>query len=86
MAHTLRRPVVATWVGDIPAVVRDGESGLLVAPEDPEALASAVVRLLADPHLARTMGETGAQDLRSAASWDDVAARLYQGLTTPRNQ
>ncbi|MGB0963047.1 MAG: glycosyltransferase [Mycobacterium sp.] len=86
LAHTLRRPVVATRVGDIPAVVRDGESGLLVAPEDPEALAAAVVRLLEDPQLARTLGETGAQDLRSAASWDDVAARLYQGLPILRSQ
>jgi len=84
LAHTLRRPVVATRVGDIPAVVRDEVSGLLVAPEDPEALASAMVRLLTDPQLARTMGEAGEQGLALAASWDDVAKSLYRGLSPER--
>ena len=60
LAHTLRRPVVATYVGDIPAVVRDGVSGLLVAPDAPDALANALVRLLTDPESARRMGDAGA--------------------------
>ena len=80
LAHTLRRPVVATRVGDIPAAVRDEISGLLVAPEDPEGLAGAVTRLLKDPELARTMGEAGARGLEQTASWDDIAARLRAGL------
>ncbi|MGD9622069.1 MAG: glycosyltransferase family 4 protein [Mycolicibacterium sp.] len=80
LAHTLRRPVVATRVGDIPAVVRDGISGLLIDPEDPQALAGALVRLLTNRELAQTMGEAGERDLTQAASWDDVATRLYAGL------
>lgn len=84
LAHTMRRPVVATRVGDIPAVVRDGVSGLLVEPDDDAALVQALVRLLTDPDLARTMGEAGAQDLAQEASWDDVAARVRAGLPDPR--
>ena len=44
-------PVIATRVGGVPEVVRDGENGLLVEPNDPAALASAITRFLADPSL-----------------------------------
>ncbi|HUH15532.1 MAG TPA: glycosyltransferase family 4 protein [Gaiellaceae bacterium] len=44
-------PVVATDVGGVTEVVRDGENGLLVAPRDPAALAAALERFFADPAL-----------------------------------
>jgi glycosyltransferase involved in cell wall biosynthesis len=50
-------PVVATPVGGIPENVVDGETGLLVPPRDPEALARAILRVLDDPQLARAMAE-----------------------------
>ena len=46
------RPVVSTRAGAIPEILRDGESALLVEPDDHEALAAAIVRLLSDPELA----------------------------------
>ena len=52
-------PVVATDVGGLPEIVRDGETGFLVAPRDPVALAERIGHLLADPTLAREMGERG---------------------------
>ena len=58
-AAAMGLPVVAGRSGAVPEVVRDGETGLLVDPEDPRAVAEAVVRLLADRDLARRMGETG---------------------------
>ena len=84
LAHTLGRPVVATRVGDIPDVVRDGVSGLLVAPGDAGELAGALVRLLTGPAEAQRMGEAGANALTDSASWDDVAARLAAGLDLAR--
>ena len=57
MAH--RKPVVATPVGGTPELVLDGETGLLVPPRDPERLAQAIKRVLADPELARRLGEAG---------------------------
>jgi glycosyltransferase involved in cell wall biosynthesis len=45
------RAVVATRVGAIPEVVKDGETGLLVPPDDEEALAAALIRLLRDTTL-----------------------------------
>jgi len=51
--------VVATRVGGIPAVVVQGETGSLVPPDDPPALARAVSELLKDPGLRQRMGEAG---------------------------
>jgi glycosyltransferase involved in cell wall biosynthesis len=53
------RPVVATDVGGVRAVVRDGETGFLVPPNDAVALGAAVRRLLEDPDLRRRMGAAG---------------------------
>jgi glycosyltransferase involved in cell wall biosynthesis len=52
-------PVVGTRVGGVAEVMVDGETGLLVPPKDPEALASALNRLLEDAGLRRQMGEAG---------------------------
>jgi glycosyltransferase involved in cell wall biosynthesis len=54
-------PVVATRVGGIPEAVADGETGLLVPPRDPAALAEALGRLAGDPDLRRRMGEGAAR-------------------------
>ena len=54
-----RRAVVATDVGSVAEAVRDGETGLLVPPEDPFALARAIEKLLADEPLRRRLGERG---------------------------
>lgn len=80
LAYTLGRPVVATRVGDIPDVVRDGVSGLLVPPDDPNALAEALIRLLADPELAAALGKVGADSLAAGASWDEIADQVLRAL------
>lgn len=58
-AMSVGLPVVASDVGGIPEVVRSGETGLLVPPEDAEALAEATVRLFDDPAEAARMGARG---------------------------
>jgi glycosyltransferase involved in cell wall biosynthesis len=58
-AMAASRPIVATAVGGIPEVVRDGETGILVPPGEPGRLAEAVLRLLGAPEQARRMGELG---------------------------
>lgn len=54
-----RRPVVASRVGGLADAVVDGRTGLLVEPEDPEGLARAIARLVADADLRRRLGEAG---------------------------
>ena len=58
-AMALSRPVVASNVGGIPEMIKDGVTGLLVPPQDPPALAAAIVRLLRDHQLADTIGRAG---------------------------
>jgi glycosyltransferase involved in cell wall biosynthesis len=53
------RPVVASNVSSIPELVVDGETGLLVPPDDPEALAGAVNELLDDPERGQALGAAG---------------------------
>lgn len=81
-AMALGRPVVATRVGGIPAVVADGESGLLVPPDDPPALARAVGELLKDPGLRQRMGEAGRRQAEqfSLAVMESRLLHLYREL------
>ena len=69
-------PVVAGRSGGIPEGVRDGETGLLVEAEDPEAVAAALRRLLADPALGRSLGEGGRRAVEERYNWNRVVADL----------
>jgi glycosyltransferase involved in cell wall biosynthesis len=70
MAHA--RPVVASAVGGLRDLVVDGETGLLVPPRDPEALRSALERLLGDRELRLRLGAAGRERARERFSWDSV--------------
>ncbi len=75
------KPVVATTVGGIPEVVVHEETGLLVPPRDPPAMAAAMVRLLADRGLRQQMGEAGLARVRthfSAEAMVQHTLRVYQ--------
>lgn len=58
-AMALARPVVASAVGGIPEMIDHGRTGLLVPPRDPDALASAIARLLGDHQYADILGKAG---------------------------
>lgn len=79
-------PVVASRVSGIPEVVVDGETGWLVPPEDPAALAGALAEVLADPEEARRRGEAGRRRVEenyrpavAAASWHAEMMRKRYG-------
>lgn len=74
------KPVVATRSGGVPDAVLDGETGILVDEEDDEAAATAIVRLLQDRELARSMGEAG-RKYASQHTWSwyaDQIVNLYR--------
>jgi glycosyltransferase involved in cell wall biosynthesis len=77
------RPVVGARAGGIPDIVIDGDSGLLVEPEDVTALADALVRILSDRALAQRLG-AGAR--RTADRWlatpEEYAQRVRELVDT----
>lgn len=75
-ASLYRLPVVASRVGGLPETVTDGETGILVPPADPAALAGALRRLFGDPALSRRMGLAGYARNRVLFDWDEVGRRL----------
>ena len=80
--------VVATTGGALPEVVgTDGETGLLVQPDDPGALAGAIGRLLDDPELRARLGAAGRRRVVSTFTWPVTAAQTaacYQALLEGR--
>ena len=74
------KPVVATRVSSAPEIVVDGETGLLVPPNDPAALAAAVASLLANPARTTAMGQAGLVRARrdfSVATMTEGTAAVY---------
>src|SRR5436189_155628 len=69
-------PVIGSRSGGIPEAIRDGETGFLVEPDDPAALAATAIRLLGDEGLRRRMGAAGRAAVESYYNWDRVAADL----------
>jgi glycosyltransferase involved in cell wall biosynthesis len=78
LAYTFGRPVVASAVGDLPDVIQDDVTGLLVEPEDVEGLAVAIVKLLRDPALAARLGAAGERSVDDA--WAVAAERVSHAL------
>lgn len=72
-------PVVATRVGALPEVLRDGESGLLVPPESPAALAEALIRVLGDGDLRRRLA-AGGRAVAARHDWPAIAERTESAL------
>lgn len=69
-------PVVATDVGGIPEVVRPGDNGQLVPPDDPGALAGAVMALMDDPETAARLGRSAREDVERHYSIDRMVRRF----------
>jgi glycosyltransferase involved in cell wall biosynthesis len=74
-------PVITTTAGALPELVSDGESGILVAPGDVQALAHAITRLLDDAELRRRMGCEGRRAAERKFNWEHAAKQtlaVYQ--------
>ncbi|HYE34631.1 glycosyltransferase family 4 protein [Methylocaldum sp.] len=76
IAHAFGRPVIATSVGNFPEVVKDGCTGFLVPPASPPALAEAIRKILADPGLAKKMGDDAKAISERLYCWNTVAREM----------
>jgi glycosyltransferase involved in cell wall biosynthesis len=75
IAYHFGRPVVTTDVGGLAETVPHERAGLVVPPQDPPALAGAVVRYFEEPALRERL-EAGVRDERERYSWD----RVYEAV------
>jgi starch synthase len=73
-AHSFGKPVVTTRIGDFPAQVEETDSGLVVPPEDPAALAEAIIKLLTDNNRRIEMA-TNSRKQAERLSWENIAKR-----------
>jgi glycosyltransferase involved in cell wall biosynthesis len=82
-AMSFALPVVATRLEAIPEIVADGETGLLVPPREPAALAAALGALLADPARARRMGNAGRARAAARFGWARAADAMLDTFRAP---
>ncbi len=70
------KPVLGTRSGGAGEAVLDGETGLIVEPENPAALARAIVRLLTDRELAARLGASGRERVVRELNWERAASQV----------
>ena len=78
----MARPVVASRLGQIADVIIDGENGLLVEPNDPDALARAIERLAGDEALRARLGVAARQTVIEHYTWRHNASRVFKAVET----
>lgn len=78
-AFSSMKPVVASAVGGIPEIIEDGRNGILVEPENPQALCDAISKVWTDPVLAEQLGHAGYETVRKHFQWKVASAR-YEAI------
>ncbi|MEO1397398.1 MAG: glycosyltransferase family 4 protein [Pseudomonadota bacterium] len=82
-AQSQGMPVISTPISGIPELIADGENGLLVPPDDPEALARALEQLARDPKLRKAMGKAGNARVRREFDAEREIAQLIDLFGQP---
>lgn len=88
-AMSMGKPMVSTAVGGIPDVITEGENGMLVPKENPEALAEKLIQVLQDPALAARIGAAARKTIEERYSSDTMHRRileLYQSILQKTQQ
>lgn len=83
IAYAFKKPVIVTNVGSIPEIVADGKTGLVIEPKDSNAIANAIIALLKNDDLRRSLGENGLRKQREELSWGSIAKKtieVYQNI------
>ncbi len=76
VAYAFGRPVIATNVGGLPEAVEDGRSGILVPPENPQELGTAILKIINNPQLAAEMGHYARHLSETRYSWTPIAKQI----------
>jgi D-inositol-3-phosphate glycosyltransferase len=76
-AMAMGTPVIASEVGGLAFLVRDGDNGFLVPSRDPEALAERIFTLLNDANCQQTLGRNALEHARQYA-WPEIVGRMIK--------
>ncbi|HUF68844.1 MAG TPA: glycosyltransferase family 4 protein [Longimicrobiales bacterium] len=76
-------PVIASSIGQVPELVADGGTGILVPPGDPAALADAIGRLAGDPARRNAFGARAAEQARAHHGWERRATTIIELMAIP---
>jgi glycosyltransferase involved in cell wall biosynthesis len=71
-------PVIASRVGGLQEIVVDGETGLLVRPDDSGELSEAILLVLSDPMLGQKLARAGLNSLSARFSWRQAAQKTFE--------
>lgn len=71
------KPVVATSVGGLPEIIKNKDTGILVAPKNPEEIAEAIIRLIYNKTLRDKVGRNGQKFVLRHFSWESIAERIF---------
>ncbi|MDJ1420755.1 MAG: glycosyltransferase family 4 protein [Candidatus Methanoperedens sp.] len=75
-AMAYKMPCVGSFTGGVPEIIRDGETGFLVEPDNAGQLADRLILLLEDENLMRKMGETGRRRVEELFTWESVIEKM----------
>jgi glycosyltransferase involved in cell wall biosynthesis len=79
---SMAKPVIASRLGQIAEVIADGENGLLVEPDDANAIAQAIDNLACDDALRTRLGAAARQKVIERYTWKHNAARVFEAVLT----
>lgn len=74
-------PVICTNVGGMPEIVKDGENGFIVPPENPDSMRERIKYFIEDPTESKKMGERARKKVLEYFTWDAVANRCMNGYS-----
>lgn len=83
-AMAMKKPVIGTALGGIPDIVRSGETGIFVDPENPTSLVAALRELLSSPDLRKRMGGRGSELVRTRFSFEGFQNELRSVLSAEK--
>lgn len=79
---SMAKPVIASRLGQIAEVIRDGQNGLLVEPGNTRAIARAIERLAMDQSLRARLGAAGRESVIGQYTWRQNAARVFEAMSS----
>ena len=80
-AMAVGKPVVTTSTGAIPEIVRNGETGILIPPNEPIVLANAIIKLLRNPLKCKEIGEKARSYVEQHHNWDKIVNETLKTLS-----